>query len=170
MNFWAQIFDLIGAICVIISVQMKHKKHILLLLAIGEVCFAIGFILLKAYTGAVICSVSTFEVITTYIFYSGKKKIPLLLRFIFILLQLVGGVLSYQEIFDILPIICAVLYTLSITSRKERNMRSISTINSILWIVYDLIVGSYTGVLSDVTCVLSGVTAMIRYRPKYRKR
>jgi len=77
------------------------------------------------------------------------------------------GFFYYQEPIDVLPIIGATLYAISSIQAKEQNIRRMSLIIASLWIIYDVKVGAYVAIISDVLYIISSLTAIIRYDSKY---
>ena len=72
----------------------------------------------------------------------------------------------YTDIYDI---VCSILYTLTIIQDKEKNIRRISLINIILWIVYDIVCQAYTAAISDSLMTISTIIGMYRFDYKRSK-
>ncbi len=53
------------------------------------------------------------------------------------------------------------------TKDKEKNIRKISLINIILWIIYDVVCQAYTAAISDSLMTISTLVGM--YRLDYKK-
>ena len=87
---------------------------------------------------------------------------------IYIIISILLGLITYTGIIDILPIICSILYTLTIIQDKEKNIRRISLVNIILWIIYDIVCQAYTAAISDSLMTISTIIGM--YRFDYKKK
>lgn len=164
MNILAQIFGLLGSICWITSASKKKKKDILIFLLFGEALFALNFLTLKAYAGLIVCIITIIEIIISYSY--KNKDIPKSLIIIFLVISLLCGIFIYENIFDILPIASSLLYTIAIYQKKEKHIRRFSNIIAVLWIIYDLIVGAYTGFLADILYLASNIKSIIKYDRK----
>lgn len=162
MFLTAQILGLIGAIVLIVSIQFKHKKNIIISIAIANMLFVISFLLLNAYSGAIICLIAAIEAIINYTYDVKKKKLPKILIPIYIIIPLICGVLIYKTFIDMLPIICSMLSILLILQRKEKYIRIITFISIVLWIAYDMLVAAYTTMLSDCFFLISTTIAILR--------
>ena len=164
----AQFFGILVIIANVVSMQMKKKNQIIFMFILANLFSAINFILLQGYSGAIIC---TFAIIQTFInkFFEKKdKKVPKIIIGIYIIISILLGLITFTGIIDILPIICSILYTLTIIQNKEKNIRRISLINIILWIVYDIVCQAYTAAISDSLMTISTIIGM--YRFDYKKK
>lgn len=162
--FWlAQVISLIGIAINIACMQLKEKRRILFFLMITNFLFALNFALLQAYSGALICLVAGIQTFLTYTYQTKNKEFPKILIFVFLVISIVCGLLSYETNLDILPMISSVLYTLSIIQKKEKHLRVISLLNILVWIIYDFIVGAVAAGISNVFLSISTIIAIIRY-------
>jgi drug/metabolite transporter (DMT)-like permease len=167
MNWLAQLFGLIASFCMIMSSQRKYKAEILLLLLLGECFFALSFLFLQAYSGFFMSLIGIVITTTSYLYNHYKKKVPIIFIILIIISVIIVGFFYYQEPIDVLPIIGATLYAISSIQAKEQNIRRMSLIIASLWIIYDVKVGAYVAIISDVLYIISSLTAIIRYDSKY---
>lgn len=163
MNIVSQVFGFLGVLSNIIGVQFKDKKNIMFAFIIANIFFALCFGLLKSYSGMVISLFAVIQTIINYFFDKNNKKIPIYLIVIYIVISLVCGVFTYKAALDILPIVCSVLYTISVIQTKENRIRIITLINVILWTLYDFLVGAYTAGANSIFLTISTFIAIIRY-------
>ncbi len=163
MYIISQILGAIGAISNIVSMQIKDKKHILFVFIIAGLAFSASYVLLGAYSGALICFIATVQTVINYILEVKQKKFPNWLGFIYIIIAIICGFVGFKSIIDILPVIAGVTYVLSILQEKEKHIRIISLTNAIMWLIYDLIVGAYATVISDVFFSASAIIGIIRF-------
>lgn len=165
--FWiAQILGMIGTIINICAIQINKKKSILVLFMSANIVFGINFILLGSYSGGIICFIAAIQTVITYLFEKREKVFPKVLIPIYIIVAIICGLVSYQKWIDILPLLCSILYTMTIIQKKEEKVRKITFINVAFWVIYDLIIGAYTAAISDVFFTISSVIAIIRYDRK----
>ncbi len=163
MNIPAQILGLLGIITNAIGIQLKNKKNILIAFMLANLFFGLSFLLLKGYSGAVICLVATIQTFIKYLFDKKNIKFPLYLIIVYIVIAIICGLFTYRGLIDILPVLCSVLYTLAIIQHKESNLRIITLVNIILWTIYDFVVGAYTAGINDVVLTFSTMIAIFRY-------
>lgn len=79
-------------------------------------------------------------------------------------LQLVGMAFTWSGWISMLPVMANIAATIAGYSNNAHKIRLAGMlINSPLWIVYDLIVGSWAGILDEVVSELSMIISIIRY-------
>ncbi len=128
---------------------------------------AVNFILLAGYSGAIICIFAIIQTVINNFFERKEEKVPKYVVGIYIIISIICGLITYKKLIDILSVICSILYTMSILQSKEKNIRKLSLINILLWIVYDIISKAYTAAISDISMTISTLIGMYRY--DYRK-
>ncbi len=163
----AQFFGILVIIANVLSMQMKNKKQIIFMFILANLFSAINFILLQSYSGAIICSFAIIQTLINKIFENKEQKVPKMVILIYIVISIILGAITFNGFIDIIPIICSILYTMSIIQDKERNIRKISLLNIILWIIYDVVCQAYTAAISDLFMTISTLVGM--YRLDYRK-
>lgn len=163
----AQFFGVLVIVANILSMQMKSKKQIILMFILANLFSAINFILLESYSGAIICSFAIIQTLINKIFENKEQKVPKLVILVYIVISIILGAITFNSFIDIIPIICSILYTMSIIQDKEKNIRRISLANIILWIFYDIVCKAYTAAISDLLMTLSTLVGM--YRLDYNK-
>lgn len=71
--------------------------------------------------------------------------------------------LNIVLIMDMLQIVFSILYSLIIVQNKERIIRTLSLINIVLWLIYDLCFMAYVAAISDILVVVSTLIGMYRF-------
>lgn len=162
MALAAQIFGFLGLALSIAAFQFKKHQNIVLLKLSSELVFAIQYILLGAWTGAVLDFIS---VIRNYLFYKLVKKnistTPVII--LFCLFVVVTGVFTFDGFISLLPIASKLLTTVSYGMKNEKWLRIITLPSCIMWIIYNLSFGSYAGALADAMTLASLVIAMYKF-------
>lgn len=159
----AQIFGILVIIGNVLAMQMKNKKQIIFMFVLVNLFATINFVLLQSYSGAVICAFSIIQTFINRIFENKKNSVPKTIIGIYIVISIILGIVTFQGYIDILPIICSILYTLTIVQEKERNIREITLLNIILWIIYDIVCMAYTAAISDLLMTISTLIGMYRF-------
>lgn len=163
----AQLFGILVIVANVLSMQMKNKKQIILMFILANLFSAINFMLLQSYSGAIICFFAILQTFINKIFEKKEQQVSKLVILIYIIISIILGTITFNTIIDILPIICSILYTITIIQDKEKNIRRISLINIILWIIYDVVCQAYTAAISDLLMTISTLVGM--YRFDYKK-
>ncbi len=159
----AQVFALVACIFYTISMQCKDRKNILLLFIIGNVIGALGLFLLKAYAGSLIQVVFGIETFINYILeVKGKKNKPFLVA-IYIMLSVIISIITFKGLIDLLPLVCALLHTITIIQEKERNIRYTNLASLVLWIPYYIIFAAWANLASTLCIIVSNIISIVRY-------
>ena len=130
---------------------------------------AINFILLQSYSGAVICFFAILQTFINKIFEKKQQQVPKIIIVIYIMISIILGIITFNNMIDMLPIICSILYTITIIQNKEKNIRRISLVNIILWIIYDIVYQAYTAAISDSLMTISTIVGIYRFDYKLNK-
>ena len=165
----AQIFGVIGIIFSVLSMQMKTKKNIMLMLLGLNTASALNFLFLNSISGSLVCFFGVLETIINYLFDSKNKKIPVYIIIFYIVVNLILGFSSYKTILDLVPIICALLYVGTVCTKKESNIRKLMFANQSFWLVYDIIVKAYMFSISNILTLISTIISMYRFDFKKKK-
>lgn len=163
-NFYiAQVFGIIGIVFSVLSMQMKTKKKIMFMLFGLNIASALNFLFLNSISGSLVCFFGAIETVINYLYDSKDKKVPIYIVVFYIILNLILGFSSYHKLLDLIPIVCALLYCLTVCTKKESNIRKIMFANQSIWLVYDIIVKAYMFSISNVLTLISIIIAMFRY-------
>lgn len=163
MFILAQISSFISMIVNIIAVQLKTKKQMLLTIIVANLFFVISYLLLGAYAGALIYGILDIEIIINMLLENKGKRTPKSLIVVYIIISIIIGIFTFNNVIDILPIIAAIFFIFTFRCRKEKYVRFLILENLISWIVYDFFVSAYLAVISDVFIAVSTIIAIIRY-------
>ena len=117
----AQFFGILVIIANILAMQMRKKKQILFLFILANLFSSINFILLKSYTGAIICAFAILQNFINDIFERKGLIVPGKVIFTYALISVILGALTYNNLIDVIPVICSLLYTIIIIQSKESN-------------------------------------------------
>ena len=156
------IFSLLSAICIAISVLKKNKNDLIYWQVIDVIFCILSNIALYTYAALTTNSIA---LIRNILAYKNKltKKITWIL---FILCIIVGLWANNRGIIGLFPIIAFASYTIFMfTTKNEQQMRWALSSNLILWFVHDIYVQAYPSALTDI--ILSIWTFIQIY--KYRK-
>lgn len=158
--------QLLGIVIIIgnaVTMQLKRKKEILIgFIIINAIC-VVQFCMLQGYSASLICFVAIIQAVINYQYERKEKEFPKYLVILYILSSFLCGMVTYQKPLDVLPVIAAILYTLSIIQNKEKNLRILVLLNITIWAIYDTIIGAYTNTISDIVFMGSTIIGMVRY-------
>lgn len=144
-----------------------------MLMLIGlNLASAFNFLFLDSLSGVLISFFAVFETGLNYYFDVHKKKIPIGVIVFYVIANIALGVFAFASWIDILPIVCALLYCVSICVEREATIRKVMFCNQITWFAYDVIVKAYLFSVSNVLTLISIIVSMVRFGDfkKQRKR
>ena len=162
MDFVIQLIGFLGLLMSLVAFQFKKHRHIVLCKMTSELIFSIQYILLGAWTAAVLDFIS---VVRNFLFYKLVKKnistTPVIIGFG--LFVVATGFFTYDGFNSLLPTGSKLLTTISYGMKNEKWLRIITLPSCIMWIIYNVTVGSVAGVLTDAMTLVSLLIAMYKF-------
>lgn len=151
----AQIFGFLAWLCLLISYYRKNTNKILFLHIFSIVFYLLNYLFLGAWSGLFII---VLELIRDSLYYKTDKDdlIFLLTLPIYIILLL----FAWGDYIEIIPIVASLFEGFTLTKKKGIIVPGAIIVYS-MWIVYDLNVASYSGVLTDILIVFSNIGILI---------
>ena len=163
MNFiLAQICGGIALVLTVISVQFKSKEKIVMCFILANIVVAIQYFLLNALTGAVISIINAIRCIVFYVYKKKDLKPSIYVLLLFEVVAIICGIISWQNIWSIIPIVVTVLYTYGLWQDNVTVIRISAGIVGFGWTVYNLIVHAYVGAIQESAQTISSIISLIR--------
>ena len=169
MLILSQILGLLAVATFLLSYQQKQRRNIILCNVVSRVLYILQYLLLGAYSGAVLDVLGALSSILaekrdTVPFIRKHPRITLLITDTVIVLAGVTICLLNKNPLDLLPIAGVLLHTGAFWIRSERIIRRVSLLGSPFWLVYNFASRAYGSAIGDVLTMVSIVIAMIRYK------
>ena len=161
MFILAQILGAIALFILVLSFQ-KNEKQSLLKYQIGSsIFFAAQYLFLQAYSG---CLINIACIIRNLLFrkYTGKQ-IPIYYLIFVICIMIVLSLFSYVGPISLLPCIACVLYSCSLWQNNLKVTRIIEIISCSSYIIYNIYVLAYVGLVSSIIELISALIAIYRF-------
>ena len=163
--FWLiQVIGFVAWLILGFSYYRESTNKILVFQVLSTILFCLHYILLHAYSGLIIC---IFEVVRDSLYYKTDKD-----NSVFIASSIVyigtciisfmteSDLFSYETITDLFPVLASLVDGFFLT--KERNKAVFGGIISYtLWFIYDMIVMSYSGAITDAIIVISNIFILV---------
>lgn len=156
----AQIVGAISLIFNIISTQQNTKEKIFLFNGISNVACIIQYLLLGATTGAISSVIATTRNI---VFSRFKKKIPIIVLIVYLIIAISFNAIAVDSIYDIIPIINICLYGIGIYQKDIRVLKCIIVIVGITGFTYDAINMAFVSMINQLISATAGAIGLIRY-------
>ena len=164
MVILAQVLALFAILFWVISILLKNKKNILLMQVIANGIYGIEYLLLGAFSAASMNFLSFLRLLVYYFYALLNIKMPKWILFVFITLVLLFGIITYDGLISLLPIIITVLYTHAFWQNNLNVARIIYIVAAIIWIYYNYEVGAYVGIIGNILEIITGLISLIKYR------
>ena len=165
MTAWDILIQGIGFLALassLVSFQFKKHGQILFFRTASELIFAVQYILLGAWSAAAMDGISVIRNTSyTYLVKKNRSTTPVIIAFCGFVI--VVGVVTFEGIISLLPIISKLLTTISYGMKNERLLRLITLPSCIFWIIYNVFVGSAAGVMADSMTLVSLAIAMYKF-------
>ena len=171
MNFLLiQGVGLIGLAIIIISFQKDKKSFTLLSHLVAGFFFATHLILLDAWTGAAMCIIGSARAFVFYKRDTVKWLDNKIVMYIFVAVFVIAGILTWNSYFSILPIIAVSIECFALWSKKTNSLRWLFLSARPLWVIYNISVGSYSGIATEIFIISSLLVALFRFHKNKSKK
>lgn len=151
-----------GTILFFLSFQCKSNKKLFFIQFLSYLCYTTHLLLLGAITGGIsyiINTVRSFCLGSNRAFLRSKKMCGIIC-----LLQMVALLITWDGWWSVFPVAANIASTLGGYTYNARKIRAAALfVNSPLWIVYDIIVGSWAGIVDELVSCASVIISIIRY-------
>ena len=157
-----QAIGFFGTILFFVSYQCKSNKMLFRVQFVSYLCYTIHLLLLGATTGGIsyiLNTVRSFCLSSEIRFLKSKWMCSLLC-----MLQIATLIFTWSGWWSVLPVAANIAATIGGYTYSARKIRVIGLcINSPLWIIYDIVVGSWAGILDEIVSIISMVLSIVRY-------
>lgn len=162
----AQIIGLIASACIISAFNMKCDKRLKILVATGNVVFAIHFLLLGSFAGAIVAVINIFRALCAIKFHQSTS-VMLVFMFCYVLMAFV----TYQSWISILPFISGVLGSFALFKLSGIPMRLFVFLGSSMWMTHNIYFKSIGGIITECfVLTVNTITIYRLYRDKKQKK
>lgn len=154
------------------SYYAKDRKMVLVLSFLSLIANAVAYILLHAYTGLAMCIVALIRNVLFLIDEkkNGKRenteKKDIIILILLYVISIVSAVFTYEGIFSLLSVAATMLYTYSVWQKKTIVYKLLGIPIGILWVLYNLYVVSFFGVILEGVLLICSITGYILERKK----
>lgn len=113
-------------------------------------------------TAAMFYIISTIRSIVFYCYDKKKLKPSLLILLLFETVSIISGILSWQNIWSIIPIIVTIVFTYGLWQDNIKITRITCAFAGYFGTFYNILVGAYIGALPDLVLGVSSTLSLIR--------
>lgn len=158
----SQVFVIIAMLSLGISYLCKDKKKIMILCIIYSIMYGGQYLLLGAITGFAMNIVSIIRNIWFYINAKSNKKNNIWVLIVLCILAITFGIITYDNIFSIIPILATILFTYSVWQDNTKTYRWLSLPISALWLSYNIIFKSTFGIIAELVLLSFEIVGIVK--------
>lgn len=161
LNILAQVLGLGGTYMLFTLYQQNDRKKLLLRKLCADALWGIHYVCLGAAAGAIPNIMGVFR--ETVFMNSDKKwaKSPLWPA-VFIIISWILAIISWKSELSLLPMCASTLVTISLWVKSPRLTRILTVPVCTAFIIYDVFVGSYAGIINESISLVSIIIAFFR--------
>lgn len=136
-------------------------------MVLANIVVAIQYFLLNALTGAIISILNTIRCLVFYFYKKKDMKPSLIVLIIFEVIAIISGIVSWQDMWSLIPIIVTVIYTYGLWQDNVKVIRITTGIVGAGWAIYNVVVKAFVGALQEIAQLISAIISL--YRGKKEK-
>ena len=129
-------------------------------MTLANVLDIIHYILLAAYSGCITKVIALIRNEIIIIKEKNKKLNNNIVLIAIFIIYLVSGILTYKNIYSILPIIAAMIYLYFVWNGNELRVKKAAFYCYFLWLIYNICVFSIAGITSNIVSIVSSFIAV----------
>lgn len=171
----AQILGIAAMLFNIVSYQGKNQRTVIALQFFGGVLFGLNYLLLGAAVGALLNFIGVVRA-TVFLLRDKLKtdQLPWTLGFtavylaVYVLNFTVFGKepTAYHLIIELLPVVGMMSLHIGFLLKKASAIRKCGLVSSPAWLTYNIVVGSWGGILCEMFTLISIFVGMLRHDKK----
>jgi hypothetical protein len=165
-NILIQLIGLAAMGCVLWSFQQNKRSAILLLLIAGQLLFIFHYGLLSAWSAVAVNLVGIGRGVIYYLKPSRSWLQSKFWLYLFIGLFILAGILTWEGPRSLLVMFAMSLEAVGLWSNQPKQIRWYMLATRPFFFTYSLLVGSYAGMIADITFSLSIFVGMWRFDRK----
>ena len=172
MEFYiAQGISILATVTVIMTMQFKSMKHILLGQILANLLSGSTFLLLGGFSGSGVCFIAIAQSAAMFLYERKNKKPHPAVITGFIALYIGCSAYCYQSFVDIFSCLGAISFAISIAQKKPSVSRLWYLLNPVFWMVYSISTRAYGNIIMHVLVFTSTAAAILRNDlPQLRKK
>lgn len=170
MYILSQIAAFIALIITLISYHLKHKKKIFKMMCLSNIFNIMHYLCLGAYSGCITKIIALARNLFIVKKENNKKLDKLIYLILFIGVYIISGVLTYNNLYSLLPLISATIFMIVTWNGKELQIKRIAFYCYFLWLLYNILIFSIVGIIANTISLISTFIAYQNYKRYLKNR
>lgn len=147
----------------IISYYQKNRAKIIFLNVIYIILYSTHYFLLNAYTAGSLLLLCLFRSLYLYIKERTNKPKNIAMLIIFLILQIICAMFTWQGVISFLPLAATLLFTISLWNNNLTFYKVSGLIVTLLYIANNICLKSVAGIISEVITLILISIATIEF-------
>ena len=154
----SQIFIILNYVFLVIAYQVKTKEKALLFNNSAQFSAGLSFICLGAYTGLAMALIAILRN-TLFLINEKKhnKKHEMLILLLIYLLMIILSIITFNGFLSLMSVFATMLATYALWQNNSRLYRILGIPISLLWITYNIYIGSIFGIVLEFILMTSAI-------------
>lgn len=163
-----QAFGILALICTVVSMQLKKKRHLMLLQTASEAFIVAQYLVKGAITGSFMAMVSFVRdiIFTKY----DKKRAPLWILLVIYVIMTILTAISWAGPLSLLPYVGSLIYAWTLWYGKTKWIRLGNAVGNSPYLIYTLLTGNYALFIMTLLEVISSAVGFIRLELPSKKK
>jgi len=161
-QIFVQILGFMGTALFFTSFQFKSNRKLFRVQLVSYLIYTVHLLLLGAVTGGISYGINILRSLflgSNWQFGKSRKMCAILCA-----LQVGAMVLTWSGWISLLPVAANIASTVGGYTKNPKKVRAVGIfINSPLWMVYNILVGSWAGILDEVVSEVSMILSVARF-------
>ena len=157
----AQLIGIFGILSLFVMYQQSSRTKYLAFKILSDVIWAAHYLLLGAIGGAIPNVVGIVRELT-FLKEPKKRYARRILAAMFITVNASLAIYLADSLIQLMPICASALVTVSLTFRKTKSIRLLTVPICLTFLIYDLLVGSWSGAINEAVSLFSIISKLIR--------
>ena len=162
-----QTFGIFALICTVVSMQLKKKRHLMVLQTASEAFIVAQYFVKGAITGSLLSIVSFVRdaILTKY----EKRRAPLWFLIVLYIIMTVLTIVSWAGPLSALPYVGSLIYAWSLWYGKTKWIRLGNAVGNTPYLFYTILTGNYALFIMTLLEVISSAIGFFRLEMPKKK-
>ncbi|MBR2019181.1 MAG: YgjV family protein [Clostridia bacterium] len=157
----ALIISIFTTLFAVAGMQFKSMKVIIVSQLLANTLLGVQYVLEDRLSASGIVMIAIVLTIISFVFSYKKMDFPIWLVIVFCVGFAVVSVLSYQNAWDILPLVAVWFFAWAMVQKNSAVCRILSLCNVLLWLIYDIALAP-SAILTHAVIIVFTVVGIIR--------
>lgn len=169
MYLLSQIFVIISTIILALSYISKSKKNVMLLCVLYCIFYGMHYLLLGAYTGLTMTTISGIRNIWFYNIERTNKANNIYTLILFVSISIISGIITYKNLFSIVSIFGNITSTYSVWQTNIKKYRILAIPVSICFLTYAIYLKSIFAIITESFLLIIEILSVYNFKKESRK-